>query len=568
MELISNLLRQMTIYPEESQNSPSDKTSSETSSSQNNSSQNEKKKNKIQLKESNVNEKYFHPKLKRLLNVPDNFSFANVEIEISKFIQDIEEFLTIKTQKNKNDEKAVKQIIEEIKIDLEGEKKIELDSFFLNVSGKKVEEFFENMRQYSFPSQKIDISTNDIYTILVESAHSLKSTLKKKIEQLRKYYFFFSILDKYSEKYKKYLENFQDIFIEKYFTKSLRDVRKIDITNYKAKFTLSKNYIIIIATDHSLKLFKETMDSIKTSKSLLFIDDSTKKCFPSLYEKEKKNYKNDFNNNEIMQGKLKDKVYYNRKNSNYQRFNYLMNEINKKNNWKVRAIYFDLYHDLIVPKCVIANGLKIINEEVVSLKVEKNKLNDKIRVLNDEIVTLNDEIETLKEKSNLLEQKMDKMDKIFNFFNDPKNEYIKQLLKQMGNEEKQEEKELQKDMKDESNSQELKKKKDQSNVIKEYMLKDEILNRKEQEQKEKPNKNEKENDQKELIIKEELKVKIKVNEKENLIMIKEPKMEKGEKKEHSNDKENSKMKDALKEQENQKDDEILKERKKGIKDGE
>ena len=46
------------------------------------------------------------------------------------------------------------------------------------------------MNQYSFPKDDIGVLDNENYLILVESTHSLNSTIIKKTQQLRKYYLF------------------------------------------------------------------------------------------------------------------------------------------------------------------------------------------------------------------------------------------------------------------------------------------------------------------------------------------------------------------------------------------
>ena len=100
--------------------------SPQVSSNQTSSSQNEKsdKESKNKKKEDLADEKYFHFKLKYLLNVADNLSFSNVEIEISSFLKDIESYIDEETQKNKLDEKKAIEIKEEINDTMIDEKKL------------------------------------------------------------------------------------------------------------------------------------------------------------------------------------------------------------------------------------------------------------------------------------------------------------------------------------------------------------------------------------------------------------------------------------------------------------
>ena len=74
---------------------------------------------------------------------------------------------------------------------------IELDSFFVNVPGKNIKEFLNNMKSYSFPIDVNKIKENTKYMVLIESTHSIKSVLQKKANQMRKYYLFFNLFNKF-----------------------------------------------------------------------------------------------------------------------------------------------------------------------------------------------------------------------------------------------------------------------------------------------------------------------------------------------------------------------------------
>ena len=111
---ITQLLCDINLYHADSPqiDSPQVSPSQTSSSSQNEKSDKESTKKK---KEDLADEKYFHFKLKYLLNIPDDSSFSNVEIEIASFLKDIETYINEETQKNKLDEKKAKEIKEEIK---------------------------------------------------------------------------------------------------------------------------------------------------------------------------------------------------------------------------------------------------------------------------------------------------------------------------------------------------------------------------------------------------------------------------------------------------------------------
>ena len=404
--------------------------SPQVSSNQTSSSQNEKsdKESKNKKKEDLADEKYFHFKLKYLLNVADNLSFSNVEIEISSFLKDIESYIDEETQKNKLDEKKAIEIKEEINDTMIDEKKIELDSCFINVKGKEMIKFFQSLEKYSFPSLDGKILENESYVILVESTHSLRSQIPKKTEQLRKYYLFFSSLDKWLNDYKKYLGTFFDYFIGKYFLRLNSSNTKLTPKTYKANFSLSRKFVILIISDHTLKVFKETIANIEKSQIPLTLKKEVKKCFPSLYGCEKKNYQNEVKNNEIkdnkeieVKGKKNKKSFKESVMENLPYLNYLINQINKENNWTVKIIYLDLYLDLIVPNCVIAENLNLINEEINALKEKFNGMNisNKLSDTKEENTILKNEINTLKEKNEGLEKRINEITEFLrNHFNE------------------------------------------------------------------------------------------------------------------------------------------------------
>ena len=408
--------------------------SPQVSSNQTSSSQNEKsdKESKNKKKEDLADEKYFHFKLKYLLNVADNLPFSNVEIEISSFLKDIESYIDEETQKNKLDEKKAVEIKEEINDTMIDEKKIELDSCFINVKGKEMIKFFQSLEKYSFPSLDGKILENESYVILVES-----SQIPKKTEQLRKYYLFFSSLDKWLNDYKKYLGTFFDYFIGKYFLRLNSSNTKLTPKTYKANFSLSRKFVILIISDHTLKVFKETIANIEKSYIPLTLKKELKKCFPSLYGCEKKNYQNEVKNNEIkdnkeieVKGKKNKKSFKESVMENLPYLNYLINQINKENNWTVKIIYLDLYLDLIVPNCVIVENLNLINKEINALKEKFNGMNisNKLSDKKEENTILKNEINTLKEKNEGLEKRINEIvssyDKITEFLRNHFNENV------------------------------------------------------------------------------------------------------------------------------------------------
>ena len=49
--------------------------------------------------------------------------------------------------------------------------------------------------------------------------------------------------------------------------------------------SLSRNFLVLIITDKTLKLFKETIDDISKKNMPKIIQEDVKKCFPELFKK-------------------------------------------------------------------------------------------------------------------------------------------------------------------------------------------------------------------------------------------------------------------------------------------
>ena len=255
------------------------------------SSNNSESQNSNELKGSTVDEKYFHLELKKLLHLPTESSFSNINISLNVFFKDVERFLNWVISKKGITEENASEIIEGIKKDLKSLEKIEFDSIFVDVLGEVIAEFFNNKKQYSFPNYEgKPILRNEKYVVLVESTHCLRNLLPKKEEQMRRYYLFFSSIDKYFKRDDIYLGEFHNFFFQKYFLNQNFDFDKL-IPKLKKEdifFPFSNNYIIIVATDHSFKLFEETIQKIDNTQSSKIIKKSNQKCFYNLIEKEKK----------------------------------------------------------------------------------------------------------------------------------------------------------------------------------------------------------------------------------------------------------------------------------------
>lgn len=422
---ITSLLQKMTAYQEDLVQD-----NSSTLAIRDKAEETEKKKAKP------IDEKYIFVKLRKLLDIPKKFSFCNVEIEAKKFIDDITKKIDEEISKNI---KLNYQKADEIKKGIQSifyrEEKLELDSFFLNVPGKNILRFFRNIEDFSFPSLDQKIFENEIYTVIVESTRSLNSTSVKKTKKLRKYYLFFSSLDKYICDYKEYLGNFYESFI-----KNILQHKNESFDTIKTDFQLSRNFVILILTDNRMDIFRNTMSKIKKNESPESIKNSVKKCFPYIFGKE---YKNEINENDILMQKDYKKVL----NENVENIKYLVNEINQQKNWTVKVIYFDNYLDMIIPNDDISTELKGIkehfkhfNEEIFNLKLKSQFLENKLDVLisfsmkyldNKDLAIITEKLEI--ENKKIMEIKKNQMLEL-------ENENKKDLVKKMeNNQEKKEE---------------------------------------------------------------------------------------------------------------------------------
>ena len=359
------------------------------------SNQEEDKIEEMNIQNGDFFEKYINQKLKYQLKSDKAFSSV---IDVSEVHDDMIlslNYALIQDPKDPqlNPETAVK-IIELIDLVLKGETQIQIDSLLPLVEGKELFDFFNNIKEYFFPSDnKIDI--NKKYTIIVESTFCLQSQINIKANQLRKSYLVFSLIHDLYLKYPKYIKNYYKYFIKKYILKSkcekkdcAKDDESIDLSSYG-------NYIFLIASNKTLKSFKETMESI--GKSQYNEKESPDVAFWKCFEKEKikqikskKTYTEDNNeSNNISNNTKSKKIFLERA---YKDMNYLINNINKSKKYFAKIIYFDTYLNVITPKCEIMEKLIKIDEK-----------------MNNKIMTMENDINTLKKNNRKLEEFISKI---------------------------------------------------------------------------------------------------------------------------------------------------------------
>ena len=368
---------------------------------------------KLEVDKGEFVEKYFSQKLKYLMKAEICYP---IYIDTSNIKNLLASRLYYKVKKDpelKID--TADKIMKQVDNVLKNEKPIQIDSFIPLVDGKKINDFLNVIKDYSFPVLN-NIDENNKYTIIVESTFSLKSQIGKKADQLRRYFLIFSLIHKLYLKYPRYLDLFYKYFIRKYFLRE--KIKKDNIEdmeeeyNYKLDLSPYGNYLFIIATNKTFKSFKEVEYSIKT---FAFEDDgpdeSFKKCFETTHKNKiknknkvikgkkesnpnfdilniscdikqkekiaKKKYINDFDYSANLNKISRNKYLVN----SYKSFNYLFQKINDEKNFKVMMIYLDTYLNLTTPKCFllqkldgIIDGIEAQSKKQKDLEYEINEL--------------------------------------------------------------------------------------------------------------------------------------------------------------------------------------------------
>lgn len=368
---------------------------------------------KFEVDKGEFAEKYFSQKLKYLMKAEICYPIYIDTSNIKNLLANRLYYKVKKDPELKID--TADKIMKQVDNVLKNEKPIQIDSFIPLVDGKKINDFLNVIKDYSFPVLN-NIDENNKYTIIVESTFSLKSQNGKKADQLRRYFLIFSLIHKLYLKYPRYLDLFYKYFIRKYFLRE--KIKKDNIEdieeeyNYKLDLSPYGNYLFIIATNKTFKSFKEVEYSIKT---FAFEDDgpdeSFKKCFETTHKNKiknknkvikgkkesnpnfdilniscdikqkekiaKKKYINDFDYSTDVNKISRNKYLVN----SYKSFNYLLQKIHDEKNFKIMMIYLDTYLNLTTPKCFllqkldgIIDGIEAQSKKQKDLEYEINEL--------------------------------------------------------------------------------------------------------------------------------------------------------------------------------------------------
>ena len=214
----------------------------------------------IKVKEGDFIEKYFNEKLKFLLKSKEAFP---ITIDISQILDEM--ILSINYSLIENDDlkpDIAKEIIKKMIISLKNETKIQIDSLIPMIEGKQIFDFYERIKEFSFPSIN-NINKHNKYTVIVESTFCLESQIVKKVNQLRKSFLLFSLLHRIYLSYPKYVGNYYKYFIRRYILKQKAEIKKINTEDDKLDLSPYGNYLFLIMTDKSLETFNETKFLVK-----------------------------------------------------------------------------------------------------------------------------------------------------------------------------------------------------------------------------------------------------------------------------------------------------------------
>jgi hypothetical protein len=311
----------------------------------------------IKVKEGDFIEKYFNEKLKFLLKSKEAFP---ITIDISQILDEM--ILSINYSLIENDDlkpDIAKEIIKKMIISLKNETKIQIDSLIPMIEGKQIFDFYERIKEFSFPSIN-NINKHKKYTVIVESTFCLESQIVKKVNQLRKSFLLFSLLHRIYLSYPKYVGNYYKYFIRRYILKQKAEIKKINTEDDKLDLSPYGNYLFLIMTDKSLETFNETKFLVKQlSFGNKFPDESLKKCFEkgdNSTQVEYKKEEHELNEKEkfLLEKISKDPILI----KAYKELNYMLINSNDEQNCFAQIIYFDSYLNLTIPKCLITQVMQ------------------------------------------------------------------------------------------------------------------------------------------------------------------------------------------------------------------
>ena len=356
-------------------------------------------------------EKYFSMKLKNLFEAKDIYS--NIKIFISDLLDDINVYIPTKIFENNNlSKKDAKIILKQFKNYFEKEADLEIDLLIPNVRGSKIDSFFKLIKNYSYP-ETISINPDINYLVIVESTYCLQKNIVKKTEQLRKLFLFFSKVNKLYQEYKNYLEDFYEYFIKKRLL-SEPSVKNTKIQKYKKNGSLNlsnfDNFIILFASNSQLKLFQEVSVKIHNislcdqKEKELGIGQDVIKCFQYPYnpkqlnEIDKKKFSNENDENIGGSSNSEEIKPKNLIENSFRKFQYLIENINKEKNFKVKLIYFDLYLNVTAPKSEIIKQIDDLKKIILINEAKLNKTNEELNKTNEELDKTNEELDKTKNK--------------------------------------------------------------------------------------------------------------------------------------------------------------------------
>ena len=372
-------------------------------------------------------EKYFYLKLKKfLLSTKDfngNYSLIN---HIDKIEKSIIEYVNLYGNSNSKESNELKikgfNLIQKAKqIFKTNSQRLQIDCFFPNIKGNIIKKLYNQIYEYSYFSENFfsSINENESYNLIVESTNNILAQIKKKIDQLEKYYMLFTKTKELYLEDKKILKKFYSEFLN--FFKVIENKNEVSEEDLIKN---SKNYIYMICTNKNFNDFKEFEEGLVDFET--FKKKIQQKNLVKMNKKQK-----DFNNIKKENENVNIKNLF----SPEDYIPELKKILNKISDGKERYIvtYFDCYSNLFIPTCEIKDGIISIKEDYNNIISE----NEKIKKENEEMKKeLNDlklkqkENEEKKKENEEMKKKYDRMEYELNDLKKQFDDLKKELLTQ------------------------------------------------------------------------------------------------------------------------------------------
>lgn len=415
----------------------------------------------------NYVENYFFLKLKKFFAAKADFTGKySIVDHIQKLKDCVHNY--IKDQKSIGEEKRDQLKIKGFNIIEKAEKifetkstQIQVDSFFPNITGQAIKNFFKEVKEYSHCSKyfidKIKETKN--YNIVVESTHNILSTLGKKRKQLKNYFMVFSETKKLYIENKEILKNFYIDFLKHF--KIISDGENIsdDVLLEKSNFIYT-----ICSNKHycDAKLFQEAFYDKEQFQKLLVKLNDMKNNYEKNQEKKKGKNNSKDKKNKTKQQKIKgDEKHQKIKNENetqinteetskdigksqvkdnnsdydpekyLSEFQQILNVIEENNDFYL-LVYLDSYDKLFIPYSELKESINHITrlyEKMDDIEKKNPEITLKLKTMEERYQKLENEYDETKQQNMLLKHELQELQDIKKKLEASNNEYL--LLKML-----------------------------------------------------------------------------------------------------------------------------------------